>query len=107
LAQALITDLGGATNVSTAEQILVERCAMQTLQLELMEEQWGELNAGRATDLQQLVHQRGTNALRRTLTVLGLKRRPRDVTVSVEQYLRSKQQQEADDDDAVAAQEEE
>jgi hypothetical protein len=103
LTEALIADLGGDTNVSTAEQILVERCAVMTLQCELMEAQWAERNNFRATDLQNLVHQRQVNALRRTLTALGLKRRPRDVTVTVEEYLRhSKQQQEVDDVDAEA-----
>jgi hypothetical protein len=107
ITDGLLADLGGADQVSFQERILIERVSVQILQLELCETQWGERNDGRATDLQQLVYQRGLNSVRRVFETLshGLQRRPRDVTAtpSLEQYLRNKQaRQEPDDVEAEA-----
>jgi hypothetical protein len=109
IASGLLADLGGEDEVSFQERILIERCAVLVLQLELQEQQWCEKNAGQSTDLQSLVYTRGLNAVRRCFETLtaGLHRRAKTVTAppSIEAYLRSKKQYapEADDDAADAA----
>jgi hypothetical protein len=73
------SDLGGDTNLSSAERVLVRRASMLTLQLEMMEAHWGE-NDGEASPTALQNYQRGLNTLRRTYEALGLKRRARDIT---------------------------
>ncbi len=80
-----VSDLGGKDALSAAEMALVRRAAMLTLQLELMESRWNE-NEGEAAPKSLDTYQRVVGALRRTLESLGLQRRPRDVTPSLEQY---------------------
>jgi hypothetical protein len=95
----MTADLGGADNISQAEQVLVRRAAMLTLQLEMMEHRWATTADGEASAKQIETYQRVSNTLRRHLEALGLKRRPRDVTPvpSLEQYLRSKRRARRDD----------
>ena len=84
------SDLGGADAISAAEQALIRRCAMLAVQLEMMEQRWAA--KGGEAGLKELeVYQRTTGGLRRVLQTLGLHRRPRDVTPSLSEYLRSKQ----------------
>jgi hypothetical protein len=88
-------DLGGDANISEGERRLVKRAAMLTLQLEMMEQRWAA-NEGEASTKQIETYQRVTGALRRLLESLGLQRRSRDVTPTLDQYLRMRRQQEAE-----------
>lgn len=89
LVAAHVNDLGGADNISEAEQVLVRRAAMLTLQAEMMESRWSA-NGGEATVAQIDVYQRLVGALRRTLEALGLKRRMKDATPTLDEYLSRK-----------------
>jgi hypothetical protein len=82
-----ISDLGGEDRMSTAEMALVRRASMLCLQCELMEARWNE-NDGEASAKQIDTYQRCVGALRRTLESLGMKRRPRDITPTLEEYAR-------------------
>lgn len=75
LVAALESDLGGGDNLSTAQRLLIQRCAMLAAIVEDHEVRWLER---RAPDLSQY----GTlcDRLRRTLESVGLARVPRDVT---------------------------
>lgn len=93
------SDLGGIENMSQAEAVLVRRSSMLILQLELMETRFAE-NDGEATEPQLKLYQMVSNTLRRLLETLGLQRRQRDVTPSLDQYLKGKR---SDPDDFVEA----
>lgn len=80
-----VSDLGGEDALSAAEMALVRRAAMLTLQLELMESRWNETN-GEASPGSLETYQRVVGSLRRTLESLGLQRRAKDVTPTLEQY---------------------
>jgi hypothetical protein len=82
-------DLGGEDTITSAEKALVRRAAMLTLQLEMMEQRFAE-NDGEASTKQLDAYQRATGSLRRVLKTLGLARRPRDVSPSLSEYLRTK-----------------
>jgi len=98
-------DMGNADNISQAEQVLVRRAAMLTLQLEMMEAKWAASNDGEATLKQLETYQRASNSLHRLLSGLGLQRRPKNVTPpSLQEYLRSKQARSADIEDAEVIQ---
>ena len=73
-------DLGGIEAVSSAEKLLIRRCAMLALQAELMEQNFAKNEDGAASVKALDAYQRTTNTLRRTLELLGLRRRARDVT---------------------------
>lgn len=88
----MVSDLGGADNCSEAEKSLVRRASMLTLQLELMEQKWAQ-NGGEASDKSLITYQRVANSLRRILESIGLKRRSRDITLSLDQYLRQKRKE--------------
>ena len=82
-----ISDLGGEEALSQAERLLVRRCAMLALQLELMEQNFAHNEDGAASTKAFDAYQRATNTLRRTLEALGLRRRARDVTPTLSKYL--------------------
>jgi hypothetical protein len=96
LIAGLISDGGGEDALSEAERVLVRRCAMLALQCELLERRFAE-NNGEADHKQLDAYQRATGALRRTLEALGLKRRTKDVTPSLDEYLRDKARRRGDD----------
>ena len=73
------SDLGGADNISAAEQSIVRRASMLELQLELLETTFAE-NDGMASSHQLLLYQRTANSTRRLLEAVGLKRRAKDIT---------------------------
>jgi hypothetical protein len=73
-----VADAGGEDYCSQAELVLIRRCAMLTLQLELMEHRWAE-NDGEASAKQLEVYQRVANSLHRILAGLGLQRRAKPV----------------------------
>jgi hypothetical protein len=90
LIQLHINDLGGADLVSSAEQRLVNRAAMLTVQLELMDARFAQSeDVASRPDLE--TYQRCSNSLRRLLESLGLERRAREVVPTVEEYLASKE----------------
>lgn len=87
---ALLTaDMGGIENLSTAEQAIIRRAAVLMTELERIELRLSQMeDEASARSLEQ--YQRMSNTLRRLLESLGLKRRQKDVTPSVREYLRSK-----------------
>jgi hypothetical protein len=85
-----VSDLGGEDMVSSAEMALVRRCAMLTLQLELLEQRFANSENGEATPKALDAYQRTVGALRRTLESLGLQRRQKDVT-TLSDYLANRE----------------
>jgi hypothetical protein len=81
---AHISDLGGDMAISEAERAIVRRAAVLIVECERLEATFA---ASDATPEQLDLYQRMANTLRRQLESLGLKRRPRDVTPSLNQYL--------------------
>lgn len=83
-------DLGGADDLSAAEQAIVRRAANIIIALEKMELKFA-LAGDEETPAWKLdLYQRLSNSLRRLFREVGIKRRPRDVTPSLHDYLRSK-----------------
>jgi len=78
-----ISDLGGLDNVSEAERSIVRRAAVLTVELERLEVRFA-VNDASADDLD--LYQRTAGNLRRLLESIGLQRRARDVTPSLEEY---------------------
>jgi hypothetical protein len=96
-----IADLGGYDNTSEAERSIVRRAAVLTTELEILENRFAKSGAG--ADAEQLdLYQRTAGNLRRLFEATGIRRRPRDITPSLEQYLESKSR-EADDAELVEA----
>jgi hypothetical protein len=87
-------DLGGADLVSASERRLIRRSAMLTLQLELLDAKFAASNDGGASYRDFECYQRATNTLRRVLESLGLQRRSRDITPTLQEYLQAKALQE-------------
>jgi hypothetical protein len=80
---SLADDLGGADRLSTAEKQIVNRAALVGAMCEDVGVRW---LAGEPVDAMQLTTL--ANAERRLLEVLGMKRRARDVTPTLCEYLR-------------------
>jgi hypothetical protein len=80
----MVEDLGGEGALSTGQQQLVRRCAMISVQCELMEQA-----AVRGEGFDLAIYGELTDRLGRTLQRLGLKREPRDVTPSLKDYLKA------------------
>ena len=81
-----ITDLGGDMNVSEAERAIIRRAAVIIVELERMEHDFA-LSEG-APGLAELeTYQRMANSMRRLLESTGLRRRARDITPSLREYL--------------------
>jgi hypothetical protein len=81
-----LADLGGEGAVSEAEKSIVRRAATLTVELERMEAQFA--TAGEAEPEALDLYQRTAGNLRRLLEAVGLQRRQRDVTPSLDNYLR-------------------
>ena len=86
-----LADLGGEDNVSEAERSIIRRVATLTVELERMESVFAL--AGEAQPEQLDLYQRTAGNLRRLLEAVGLERRSRDITPSLEEYLASKDSQ--------------
>ncbi|GAA0004408.1 hypothetical protein [Bradyrhizobium diazoefficiens] len=89
---ALVSDLGGDDHLSTGEHEIVKSAAMTGAMLENMAARWltGEpIDPGQYATL--------SNAQRRLLETVGLRRRSRDVTPSLASYLASKATERAKD----------
>lgn len=78
-------DLGGPDNLSEGEKAIIRRASCLIVELEQMEQRFavGEADA-RSLDL----YQRLSNSMRRLLEAVGLRRRARDVTPTLEAYAR-------------------
>jgi hypothetical protein len=87
LVGAHLADLGGAEACSQAEMCIVRRCALMTIELELLEARF-EANDG-ATAAELDCYQRVAGSLRRLHESLGLKRRARLVNMpTLQEYIR-------------------
>ena len=82
---AIASDLGGNEHLSTGEQQIIKRVALTGAMLEDMAARW---LLGEPVD--PALYATLSNAERRLLETVGLKRRARDVTPSLSQYLASK-----------------
>jgi hypothetical protein len=81
-----LSDLGGFDEASEAEKSILRRAAALTVELELLESRFAAKETG--ADAEQLdLYSRMSNTLRRHLEALGLRRRPKDVTPSVEKFI--------------------
>ena len=80
-----ISDLGGDAMVSAAERSIVRRVATLTVELERMEERFA--NDGEADAEALDLYSRTSGNLRRLLEAVGLRRRPRDVTPDLRDYI--------------------
>jgi hypothetical protein len=79
-----LSDLGGAANTSEAERSIIRRAAVLTTELERLEARFAVAGEASPEDLD--LYQRTAGNLRRLLEAIGLQRRPRDVTPSLEEY---------------------
>jgi hypothetical protein len=80
-----IADLGGPDNISEAERSIIRRAATLTVELEQMEAKFAV--AGGAGREQLYQYQTCSNTLRRLLETVGMKRRPKNVGPTLDQYI--------------------
>jgi hypothetical protein len=81
---AIAADLGGSEHLSTGEHQIIKRAALTGAMLEDMAARW---LLGEAVD--PALYATLSNAERRLLETVGLKRRARDITPSLGEYLTS------------------
>jgi hypothetical protein len=81
-----LSDLGGEGNTSAAERSLVRRASVMTVELERLEA--GFALAGEADPNTLDLYIRASGNLRRLLEAVGLRRRPRDVSPSLDDLMR-------------------
>jgi hypothetical protein len=79
---ALQDDLGGADRMNAGEREIVQRAALASAMLQDMEAQW---LTGRGLDV--AAYTTLSNTQSRLLKLLGLQRRPRDVTPDLAEYV--------------------
>lgn len=77
-----MNDLGGADLLSEAQFSLIRRCAALECELERLD---ARLSAGETVDLDS--YGRCAGHLRRIFETLGVERKPRDLTPTLDQYL--------------------
>ena len=80
-----LSDLGGADHASAAERSLVRRACVLTVELERMEKAFALAGEAPAEDLE--IYARVAGNLRRLLEAVGLQRRARNVTPTLDEYL--------------------
>ena len=90
LVEAHTADLGGLDMCSQAEQSLVRRVATLSVELEHLEARFATAGGALPQDLD--LYQRTANSLRRLLESVGSKRRPRDVTPVLSEYIEGRAQ---------------
>ena len=83
-----LSDLGGEAAVSEAERSIIRRASTLTVELERMESEFA--NADEADRSALDLYQRTAGNLRRLLESIGLERRARGLTPTIDQYLRDK-----------------
>jgi hypothetical protein len=88
----IVSDLGGQDALSTGELQLARRCAQISVQCEIMEQKAAEGETFDVTGYGIL-----TGHLTRALRAIGLKRVPRDVTPTLQDYLDAAQPSDASD----------
>ncbi len=81
-----IADLGGEDACSEAEKGIIRRACVITVQLEQLEKKFAITNEAKPADLD--LYFRGANTLRRLLDVTGLQRQSRDMTPTIDEYVR-------------------
>lgn len=84
-----LADLGGDDRVSEAERSIVRRAAVLTTELERMEARFAVSDAG-PDDID--LYSRTAGNLRRLLEAVGLRRRPRDVTPDLRDYIEERRE---------------
>jgi hypothetical protein len=95
LTMRIVEDLGGENALSTAEKVLIQRCAMLATECERMERE--SLNG--TTPFDPTVYSTLTGQLTRTLNTVGIKRRPKDVTPTLNDYIVATREPEPELDD--------
>jgi hypothetical protein len=95
LSGSTFPDLGGIDNCSAAERSIVRRAAVLTTELEQLETKFALAGQADTGDLE--VYQRCANSLRRLLEAVGLHRRPRDITPTLDEYLTTLRDEEVSD----------
>ena len=83
LIEGLAEDMGGMDALSVAERTLLERIALVVVLAESHESEWLQTGKVKVESYTALL-----NTLRRLLVTIGLRRRAKDVTPSLSQYLR-------------------
>ncbi len=83
---AHLSDLGGADNTTAAERSIVRRAAVLTTELERLEVKFASAGEASTEDLE--AYSRVSANLRRLLEAVGLQRRPRDVTPTLDAIMR-------------------
>ena len=83
---AHLSDLGGVENTSAAERSIIRRASVLTTELEQLEVRFAL--AGQAAPDELDLYQRTAGNLRRLLESVGIGRRPRDVSPTIEQIAR-------------------
>lgn len=91
--EAIIADLGGRDELSRAELELVDRAAGLATRLNAAD---AEMLQGEAPSLAASEYATLANSLSRILSTLGLRRRPKDITPSLDQYLAAKAREKAE-----------
>jgi hypothetical protein len=91
--EAHIADLGGEGEISEAEKSIARRAATLAVECERMEA--GFATAGAATADELDLYGRTANSLRRLLESTGLKRRQKDVTPTIGEFLADHARQQA------------
>jgi hypothetical protein len=85
--------LSDVPDASTAERSIIRRASVMTVELERLEAKFA--TAGEANERDLDLYQRTAGNLRRLLEAVGLQRRPRDVTPTLEEYLARRRGDEA------------
>ena len=75
-------------NASCAESSIIRRASVLTIELERLESKFAQAGEATATDLE--LYQRTAGNMRRLLEAVGLQRRTRDVTPTLDEYLRAR-----------------
>lgn len=83
-----VSDKGGPDAVSEAERSIIRRAAALEVELERLEAKFATSGEAAAADLD--LYGRTSNTLRRHLEAVGLQRRAKDVTPTLDAYLRAK-----------------
>jgi len=83
-----LNDLGGPANVSASEAAILKRACTLIVEAERLEERFALNGQAELDELE--CFQRVSNTMRRLLRELGLSRRAKDVTPSLQEYLHAK-----------------
>jgi hypothetical protein len=80
-----VNELGGADLASEAEKAIVRRACTLIVELERLEAKFAKHGGAKLWEL--AAYQRASNTMRRLLESVGLQRRSRDITPTVDEYL--------------------